>query len=263
MVLSRQPQYAQKIDHFAFGMFVEHFPGDSNFAATPQIIYPIGLDTFASRMSYQDQAEFVRLLNFFAYADDRNKRNFGMSTFVKHLNMVHNFVVKGDSGNAYRGIVCGILFGNGFILVNTTRLKKLMYRSKSCVNGCFQRLGFSISRATQDIGGFFEQLVPQMAHQLNTRQWCVRKASENITLCFVPNIPNDFVQKLGFIIPDSYKVSESAPLSPKDEEIMVHSATNRPESLLNNEEFNFDIANLLNHPREPSSIPRMLPRHTF
>lgn len=244
-------------------MFVEHFHNNNSLATTATPMYPLGLDTFASRMSYLDQAEFVQLMNYFAYADDRNKRNFGMSTFIKHLNMVHNFVVKGDSGDAYRGLVCGILFGNGFILVNTTRLKKLMYRSKSCVNGCFQRLGFTISRATQDIGGFFEQLVPQMAHQLNTRQWCVRKAVEDIPLCFVPNIPIDFVQKFGFIVPESYKVSESAPLSPKEEPIVTPQVQSRPESLPKKEDFIFDISHLLNHPSQPSSIPRMFPRLTI
>ena len=161
----------------------------------PKVCCPISVqmtpfnDPLISKLSLNDQAEFFRLIQFFQFSDDRNKRNLGLSTFAKHLQLIHNFINKGDGIDSYRGLVCGIQFGVNSLLINTSRLKKLMFRSKSCMNGCFQKLGFHVCRPNQDISTTLAQLMPRIDPMIfNPRQWCVRYTIENSTTNFSPII---------------------------------------------------------------------------
>ena len=137
-----------------------------------------------------DKSEYFRILNFFAYADDKNKRNCGLSTFIHHLSIIHSFVVQRNHHDVIRGIVCGIEFTPWALLLNTGRLKKLMGRSKSCMNGCFQRLGYQVFRPARDMASIFAQIYPKYTSAPNFigRQWCIRKLTYAAAICFIPNL---------------------------------------------------------------------------
>ena len=151
------------------------------------------VDFITSRLPPEEQQEFIYLRQVIAAREAKTKKHLGPTAFFEHLNLIHSFVVRGDPGDAYRGFVCGIHFGTGFLLINTTRLKRLICRSKSCVNGCFQRMGFPMGRdASQALNEFFQQIMPNIGPSLiNTRQWCMRLLGEDATVCFVPSVvPN-------------------------------------------------------------------------
>jgi hypothetical protein len=80
---------------------------------------------------------------------ERTRTHSGISEFVKHIAQVHRFVRRGNPGHPLRGVD----FGRGFFLVNTDRLKKVLYRSKSCMNGCWQRLGYGVMRPSASSRG--------------------------------------------------------------------------------------------------------------
>jgi hypothetical protein len=143
----------------------------------------------------------------------------GMPTFLKHLRMIHVFVCRGDALDALRGAVCGIEFGRNAFLINTRQLKKLMCRSKSCLNVCFQRLGYAVSRPARDIPLMFTQLMPGFAGHVTARQWCVRKAIDPQAPQFIPNV--------------------ACELAADSDSPCVEAADSA---------FVFDIRNLLNHP---------------
>jgi hypothetical protein len=141
------------------------------------------------RLPLSDQSEYVYLASHFAASDDRNKRNLGLPTFVKHLGMIHSFVCRGDGYDALRGFLCGIEFGCNSFLVNTRQLKALMSRSKSCMNGCFQKLGYVVCRPARDIPTLFGQMLPNFACEvLTARQWCIRRAAGPSAVYFQPNL---------------------------------------------------------------------------
>ena len=143
-------------------------------------------DPLAAQLSPEEQSEYARLSAFFRLTDERNKRNEGVTAFIKHLRMIHSFVVRDDGNDALRGLVCGIIFSNPVLVVNTDRLKKFTCRSKSCVNGCFQKLGFDVSRATQELNTFFQSILPAAVPDLsNPRHWCIRKATDESSLSFL------------------------------------------------------------------------------
>ena len=209
---------------------------------------PYEQQTILCRLTATDQVEYVSLLNFFAYTDDRYKRNLGMSTFIKHLNSIHDFVCKGDGNDSLRGLLCGIEFSSNSFLINTSRLKKLMFRSKSCMNGCFQKLGYIVCRPSQDISTLFSQILPGInPHWFSTRQWCVRKATEITTTHFTPNVNFEFVTQ-----------EATSPLP------SITTLTNGPGSFdLNHSNPCFAISDLLNRQANRiGSAPNVLPSRT-
>ena len=159
---------------------------------------PAETDVFVSHLPLCEQSEYINLQKTFLTSEDRNKRFLGLATFKSDLECVYHFVRKGDSLDIFRGFVCGIIFGPDFLLVNTKRLKTIMNRSKSCVNGCLQRLGYSINRQQQDIPGFFSIILPGVNSIFcNSRQWCVRAASNKVLCHFDPIVPLEVSASFG------------------------------------------------------------------
>jgi hypothetical protein len=157
----------------------------------------------------------------------------GTSVFIKHLGMIHSFVCRGDSFDALRGFLCGIEFGHNSFLINTQRLKKVMFRSKSFINGCFQRIGYAVARPARDIPALFAQiLIGSQSRDFASRQWCVRRAIGPQSPPFTPNV-------FGELAADGDVL---------DREIAQQGMT-LP--------FVFDIRNLLNHPAPGSGTRRM------
>ncbi|KAH0789437.1 hypothetical protein GPJ56_006649 [Histomonas meleagridis] len=224
-------------------MMVERFFGNPSLRDNAQIV---ANDPVFLKLSPQDRQEFFQLMNIFAFSEDRNKRNLGMTTFIKHLSLIHSYICRGDIYDAMRGFVCGIEFGTNSFLINTGKLKKLMFRSKSCMNGCFQKLGYNVCKPSHDMMSLFSQILPGVGtHLLTARQWCARRSSENTRLFFAPNVKIALVlQAANIQQPPTPNTSEQTP------EIVEKSDTNNPL-------FMFDIQSLLNHPGADSNIHRM------
>ena len=207
------------------------FPLVSNSQSRQSYVDPL----FSFLTSYE-QMEYSQLSQFFVNTDDRNKRNLGLATFMKHLNMIHHFVCRNDGKDNLRGLICGIQFGKNSLLINTGRLKALMRRSKSCMNGCFQKLGFESTKPSEDLTTVLHRITPGIQCEvMNPRKWCVRRTTSSKCASFSPNIMLDFCTSYNSRLS---KESSSSPLasSSEDELPVVHN----PLAAL-------DIMNLLNH----------------
>lgn len=142
-------------------------------------------------LTVEERHLYQNLIDSISTDVQRTRRHSGLNEFVKHITLVHNFVAKGKNTDALRGIICGVEFGRGFILVNTDRLKKVLFRSKSCMNGCFQRLGYDVMRPSHDIVCLFTRLLPNVNPEFFAiRQWCVRLVSDQCTICFRSHLPD-------------------------------------------------------------------------
>jgi hypothetical protein len=169
--------------------------GASPDARQPVTSFAFRVDSILDELCPSDKSEYLCLVRLLAAAEDRNKRNLGLPTFIKHLEMIHRFVQRGDNHDALRGCICGIEFGVRSFLINTRQLRKLMFRSKSCLNGCFQRIGYSVARCQSDVTAVFADILPPTKQTVfSPRQWCVRKADENATVTFAPNADLDFAR---------------------------------------------------------------------
>ena len=139
-------------------------------------------DPLVLALPFPDQTEFLRLTAFFKFASDRNKRNMAMSTFKKHLQLIQNFVCRGDYMDFDRGLACGVEFGPNYMLVNTKRLKRFMGRSKSCLNGCFHKCGYGVARVSSDDNQIISEFSRRFGRPLpQPRQWCIRSNDPHVT----------------------------------------------------------------------------------
>lgn len=190
----------QKV-HYEFSQY-----DDKQFASDPLVL----------QLSFPDQCEFLRLSTFFRYASDRNKRNMALSTFQKHIALIRTFVVRGDYTDFDRGLACGLQFGPNYMLVNTKRLKLFMGRSKSCLNGCFHKSGFNVTRISSEENRVISEFSRRFGKPLPfPRQWCIRSNDPSIAT------------------PGSESISESEiEIEPLESYLAVSSLLNRkPESI--------------------------------
>jgi hypothetical protein len=139
----------------------------------------------------EERGQYQHLVESIASDVDQAKKHSSLTEFIKHITLVHGFIARGNLNDPLRGIVCGVEFGRGFILVNTDRLKKVLFRSKSCMNGCWQRLGYDVMRPSHDIVCLFTRLLPNVNPEFFAiKQWCIRLVSEESRICFVSNLPD-------------------------------------------------------------------------
>jgi hypothetical protein len=137
-----------------------------------------------------DRGQYTQLVESIFQDLDKSRKHSSIPEFIKHISLVHRFIARGNSNDALRGVVCGVEFGRGFILVNTERLKKILFRSKSCMNGCWQRLGYDVMRPSHDVVCLFTRLLPHVSPEFFAiKQWCVRLVSDDSRICFAANLP--------------------------------------------------------------------------
>jgi hypothetical protein len=98
--------------------------------------------TLFNALNPADQAEYLRLKARLAGPGWRGGRNRLCALFQQELAAVHAFVMKGDSNDLVRGLVCGIYWIREGIIVNPPRFSELISKSKSSVNGGFQALRY-------------------------------------------------------------------------------------------------------------------------
>jgi hypothetical protein len=163
------------------GLPLGHPPGFAcPVSSSPELLKLLPID---ERGQYQSMVDSI------ATDVERTHKHSGITKFVKHISQVHHFIRRGNMNDPLRGIVCGVEFGRGFVLVNTDRLKKVLYRSKSSMNGGWQRLGYDVMRPSHDIVCLFTALMPNVNPELFAiRQWCVRLVRDGNTLMFASNL---------------------------------------------------------------------------
>jgi hypothetical protein len=143
----------------------------------------------------EERGQYQSLVESIATDVNVSRKHSSVTEFIKHITRVHTFILRGNQNDSLRGVACGIEFGRGFILVNTDRLKKILSRSKSCMNGCWQRLGYDVMRPSHDIVCLFTRLLPNVNPELFAiKQWCIRLVSDECRVCFVPNLPDAIAQ---------------------------------------------------------------------
>lgn len=143
-----------------------------------------------SLLPEDDVHAYTNLQNHFQMVISTHKHS-GVSQFRKQLEAVHSYILRNHENQAIRAMLCGIFFGREYILVNTARFKDLLYRSKSGMNNCFQKLHYDVMRPSNDIITLFQKLLPRVSQDVcNVNQWCVRLATDQTTVRFAPTIPD-------------------------------------------------------------------------
>jgi hypothetical protein len=140
-----------------------------------------------------DRASYAGLSTRFSMGQ---RKHSGVIDFAEQLQAVYKFICSSENQQSLRALACGILFGPGFILVNTNRAKTLFLRSKSGMNNCFQKLGYDVMRPSNQIVDLFESLMPQIDQRVfQIKQWCVRVETKSCKITFPSHIPAEIADR--------------------------------------------------------------------
>jgi hypothetical protein len=137
------------------------------------------IDYLAQFLSRQDYNAYIELAAHFQRFVQTHRHS-GLEEFTEQITATHDFICRSDTSQSLRAMICGIFFGQRFILVNTCRLKFLVRRSKSGMNSWFQRLGYDVMRPSNAVIDLFRKLLPDFDQRaFQPKRWCLRIETEN------------------------------------------------------------------------------------
>jgi hypothetical protein len=131
---------------------------------------------FFEKLSAHDQAEYEALRGALWSPSCKNRRNKGNETFQEVLESLRRYVLRDDLDGNIRGLVCGILWLDRGIAINTHQLSIVTNKCKSSLNGSFQSLGYGTIPSGADVGPEIVKVFPFMKGQFALlRQWTIRQ----------------------------------------------------------------------------------------
>jgi hypothetical protein len=132
----------------------------------------------ADRMKYRQLQLLMDTLTF------RTNRKQVSMKFQVILSQIKQFAIRCDSDDWKRCFVCGIVWLDGAVAVNTRQLCVLVGKCKSSINAGFQAVGLanSVMSPSQALG--LVQIFPFLALNSNEiRQWTIRENTAWMPAC--------------------------------------------------------------------------------
>jgi hypothetical protein len=106
----------------------------------------------------------------------RHHRHHRLDAFSTALSSIRSYCEKGDADDSLRSLVCGVCHLSDSIAVNVRRLRFLVEKCKSSINGSFQRMGylpFVGKTASLDV---LSDRIPQIrGNYTELREWSFRR----------------------------------------------------------------------------------------
>ena len=137
---------------------------------------PKSTPAYWDRLTPEDKHGYEMLQKALSSPECKNRRNKSNETFLEVLNMIKNYVVRGDGNDIIRSLVCGIVWLESGIAINTHQLSPLMHKCKSSINGSFQSLGYGTIPTGSDSSNELLSTFPFMrANFSELRQWTIRQ----------------------------------------------------------------------------------------
>ncbi|KAK8866480.1 hypothetical protein M9Y10_009444 [Tritrichomonas musculus] len=130
-----------------------------------------------------DKKEYIELRNQLFDPKYKNRRNKSHEAFREVVQSIEKFVVKHDGNDWKRSLVCGIIWLDQSIAINTHQLRLLVDKCKSSINGSFQDLGYKTVPTGADSAKELITKFPFMRNNFSElRQWTIRQKSPSTTL---------------------------------------------------------------------------------
>lgn len=143
-------------------------------------------------LNSNDQSEYMKLKEKISPLTLRASKSKIAENYLMILELLKNYIVRGDEDDWKRSLVCGIFWtGSKKIVINTKHLAALFGKCKSSVNNGFQEIKYYTAPFTPEIASTIMKLFPFMKDNCNeTRQWTPRMAASevNCTDIFEPMI---------------------------------------------------------------------------
>jgi hypothetical protein len=135
------------------------------------------LAKFLDRLTPDEQEGYEQLRLALSEPAYKGRRNQSAETFQTVLDLLKEYV--GDSRT--RALVCGIIWIERGLGINTHQLSIVSNRSKSSINGSMQSLGYGTVPSGADVSPLFEKLFPCLkGDYAQLHQWTIRRRTDEI-----------------------------------------------------------------------------------
>ena len=134
------------------------------------------LPKYFDKLSYANQEEYKELRKKLDLPSCRNRRNRSLEVFEEILELVKDYVIRGDKDDSIRSLVCGIMWLSNGIAINTHQLALMISKCKSSINGCFKLLGYETIPTAADSASEIIRKYPFLKNNFaELRKWTIRK----------------------------------------------------------------------------------------
>lgn len=134
------------------------------------------LPQYWDRLNDADKQTYMLLRNTLSTPTLRNRRNKSAETFTEIIESLKQFVMRGDSDDKNRALVCGIYWFPDSIAVNTQQLMLMLSKCKSSINNSFQLLGYGTIPTGANASPELIRLFPEFKNNYaQLRQWTIRQ----------------------------------------------------------------------------------------
>lgn len=138
---------------------------------------PQNLPMYWEVISDNDRQAYNYLRAAMAAPSYKNRRNRSIETFSETIESIKAYVVRNDSDDWKRSLVCGICWLNeSSIAINTRQLRILLGKCKSSINGSLQMLGYGTVPNGAECQSSLINYFPFLKDSFSElRQWTVRQ----------------------------------------------------------------------------------------
>ncbi|KAH0802455.1 potassium/sodium hyperpolarization-activated cyclic nucleotide-gated channel 1 [Histomonas meleagridis] len=130
-------------------------------------------------LTEEDKVRYLELQKKFSSSEYKNRRNKSKETFQTLIDQIKSFVVRDDGNIIQRSLVCGIVWLDHGIAINTHQLCLLTDKCKSSINGSFQLIGYGTVPVGAESSSDLINTFPFLKNNFpELRQWTIRQRVE-------------------------------------------------------------------------------------
>jgi hypothetical protein len=140
------------------------------------------LPTFWQALNEEDRTKYLELRSGISFGQP-NLRNGGLFSFVEVLNVIRQYVIRGEPDDQIRCVACGVCWLPGGIAYSVGQLSLLTGKCKSSINGSLKKIGYSSKLVRGEGTVTLASYLPFLReHPVEHRKWTVRKADNTFLL---------------------------------------------------------------------------------
>ena len=130
-------------------------------------------------LNEEDKNEFYLLQKKINYICSSNSKSKFITLFDEIILNIKKYINKNDENDSKRSLVCGIIWINDFLAINTRQLIITISKCKSSINSGFQEIGYLNSNMNSEVASLLIKKFPFLKNNLiESRQWTLRKKIE-------------------------------------------------------------------------------------
>lgn len=134
------------------------------------------IPNYFDQLTEEEKKEYIGIRQRFSLPGCKNRRNKSNETFLDIIKTIKNFVDRNPEREIERSLVCGIVWLDNGIAINTHQLSLITNKCKSSINGSFQALGYGTTpTGTESSTELVSKFSFMKKNFAELRQWTVRK----------------------------------------------------------------------------------------